>query len=344
MLSSTASDERVLAVAASLTALPVISAERQFGGGNNRLFRLRTADGASYALKEYPRRTGDPRDRLAIEFDALKAFQQCGVRDVPKAFAVDRLTNFALYEWIDGTTATDSSVADVEAALAFLGGLHAIRNDRRVADLPLASEACLAAAEIVAQVRRRLDRLKEAARSEPHLNEFLASEFIPVAETAENWSRRGYEAGRLVFDRPIEAQQRSLSPSDFGFHNAIRRADGRLVFVDFEYFGWDDPAKLVADFLQHPGMSLTAEQCERFRTGALALYGGDEAFARRLEFVYPLFGLRWCMILLNEFLPERWEARLRAGKKDDREAATSVQLDKARRRLAVVRQYVMDQK
>ena len=26
--------------------------------------------------------------------------------------------------------------------------------------------------------------------------------------------------------------------------------------------------------------------------------------ARRLEAVYPLFGVKWCIILLNEFVPE----------------------------------------
>jgi len=48
------------------------------------------------------------------------------------------------------------------------------------------------------------------------------------------------------------------------------------------------------------------------------------------------------MILLNEFLPERWEARLRAGMHIDRDAVTAGQLEKARQRLSTVRQYLMD--
>ena len=31
-------------------------------------------------------------------------------------------------------------------------------------------------------------------------------------------------------------------------------------------------------------------------------------FAQRLAAYLPLFGLRWVLILLNEFLPERWRA------------------------------------
>ena len=38
-----------------------------------------------------------------------------------------------------------------------------------------------------------------------------------------------------------------ISPSDFGFHNALRTNTGP-VFFDFEFSGWDDPAKTIIDF------------------------------------------------------------------------------------------------
>ena len=48
-----------------------------------------------------------------------------------------------------------------------------------------------------------------------------------------------------------------LSPSDFGFHNTIKSK--KLYFIDFEYFGLDDPVKLVIDFILHPGMKLNLQ-------------------------------------------------------------------------------------
>src|SRR6185503_11886129 len=42
--------------------------------------------------------------------------------------------------------------------------------------------------------------------------------------------------------------QPRLSPSDFGYHNAVLADDETVRFFDFEYAGWDDPAKLVCDF------------------------------------------------------------------------------------------------
>jgi hypothetical protein len=342
MLSSPVLDDRILNIAAALSTLPVRSVEQQQGGGNNRLFRVLGADKRLYALKEYPQRTNDGRDRLGAEFAALQFLERCGFANVPKAIAADRAAGFALYEWIDGTPIVDVTDADVDAALALMARLHQFRGAKEATDLALASEACLSLMDIVAQAGQRFDRLNEVARADPRLAKFLSEDYAPVAQNAETWSRLGCEARGIAFDRPIGREGQSLSPSDFGFHNAIRRADGQPAFVDMEYFGWDDPAKLVADFLLHPGMQLSPQQYERFRAGALKIYGGDVTFASRLALVYPLYGLRWCMILLNEFLPERWEARKRAGLRVDRDVVTARQLEKARLRILTVRQYIMD--
>jgi hypothetical protein len=86
-----------------------------------------------------------------------------------------------------------------------------------------------------------------------------------------------------------------------------------LAFLDFEYFGWDDPVKLTADILLDPGRPLKPPQIMRFRRAATRLYGGDPAFANRLSAYLPLFGLRWVLILLNEFIPERCQRRVLAG-------------------------------
>ena len=53
-------------------------------------------------------------------------------------------------------------------------------------------------------------------------------------------------------DHPLDTQESVLSPSDFGFHNALLGPDGKLCFIDFEYAGWDDPAKLICDFFCQP--------------------------------------------------------------------------------------------
>jgi hypothetical protein len=148
----------------------------------------------------------------------------------------------------------------------------------------------------------------------------------------EDHVRAGYAGLGWDFARPLDADKRCLSPSDFGLHNALRRPDGRFAFVDFEYFGWDDPVKLVADFILHPGMTLPSSLIARFRRGARRLFASDPDFAQRLALLEPLIALRWGLILLNEFLAEGWQARAFAGTALSQSEAKARQLAKARAR------------
>jgi hypothetical protein len=56
----------------------------------------------------------------------------------------------------------------------------------------------------------------------------------------------------------------------------------------------------------------------------------DEMLSKRIQIVYPLFGLKWCLILLNEFLPEYSFRKESADKHLDSKILQDIQLTKAR--------------
>jgi hypothetical protein len=245
---------------------------------------------------------------------------------VPALRNIDRRGNASLLEWIDGLPVDAPSTGDIDAALSFLRGLHGLKDNEDSGSLPLASEACLSGAELEDQVARRFGRLSDAARISAPLRTILGR--LTSAQTVFlARARTAYLKQGLAWDQDIDPAIRTLSPSDFGFHNVLRRPDGSLVFIDFEYFGWDDPVKLVCDTLLHPGVNLSEDAADRFLSGALEIYGADRHFFARARALYPMFGLRWCAILLNEFLPEKWVIRSHAGDSDIN-AAQACQLDK----------------
>lgn len=307
---------------ARLLGRPVASVEHLGGGGNSRIYRVTAADGQVFALKSYPSLAQDRRDRLGTEFAALAFLSAHPQVMVPRPIACDRTRLLALYEWVDGGRPAVSAGV-IDAMLEFMAAVHGLR-DRPGADaLPLAIECCLSGAEILRQVRRRLERLR-GREDEEALQAFLGDEVAPVLESL------------ALDDDDLPPGLRCLNPGDFGAHNMLAAAD-RTTFIDFEYFGWDDPTKQVSDVLWHPAMLLGPELAERFRAGALALYGAADAdFADRLRRVFPAYGLRWIMIILNEFLPERWAVRAHAGAADQA-AAKARQLAKARAFLERVR-------
>ncbi len=69
---------------------------------------------------------------------------------------------------------------------------------------------------------------------------------------------------------------------------------------------------------------------KRFAAGVLGFFPDYPALPRRVESVYPLFGLKWCLILLNEFLPDPYLRRQFAVTTGvDRRALQLQQLEKA---------------
>jgi hypothetical protein len=318
------------AVATALLGSPLDEIARVPGAGrNSRIYRVRRG-GESFVLKHYPSRGQDARDRLRVELDALDLMTRHGITVVPRTLASDAERGYALLEWIEGDNVGAASDKDIDAAARFLAAIHSLRGLQAAQAQPLAAEACLSGAEIVAQIDRRIARLSAVGANEPALAALIANEVGPLLAATAAWAEAEYDARGFGFATPVPETARTLCPSDFGFHNALRTPSGRLVFIDFDYFGWDDPVKLTSDFLLHPGMRLTGALKRRFVTAVRAVYGTDPTFGDRLGLLFPLFALRWCTILLNEFLPERWAHRLHAGaQRDDWASVKQRQLDRA---------------
>jgi hypothetical protein len=304
-----------------LLGQPVTDLEWIGGGGNSRIYKL---PGGRAGKVYFGAR------RLETEFAALQFLWQHGVRCIPEPIAAESVSKLAVYEFIDGTkfAANDVTDTDIDTAVEFLATLKRLASEPDAATLPPAAEACFTVQSIVENLRSRLVRLAAVSA----LKQFLEEGFRPMLERL---------AAELPVETELPAEERTLSPSDFGFHNALRRKDGQLVFLDFEYFGWDDPAKMVSDFLLHPALELPERLKRRFATGVYRRFPGNKSLAKRVETVYPLFGLKWCLIMLNEFVPEDLQRRgFASGGSLDRAAAQARQLDKARRMLArIEREY-----
>jgi hypothetical protein len=229
---------------ARLLGRPITSMEWIGGGGNSRIYKL---NGPCAGKVYFQQR------RLEVEFAALQFVWGHGVRCVPRPIAADPAAKIAVYEFVEGGKPT-ATERDVDTAAEFLLALKRLAAEPDAITLPPAAEACFTVQAVVENIRSRLARVEGV----PALRQFLEETFRPLLEEL---------AAKLPSEAELPADQRTLSPSDFGFHNALRRPDGQLVFLDFEYFGWDDPAKMVADFLLHPGMGLAEPLKRRFAAG-----------------------------------------------------------------------------
>ena len=272
------------------------------GGGNNRVYRVQSA-GRDGLLKAYFQNPADPRDRFGTERAFYEFLWRNGVRRTPEPLGWDSAERLGLFTFVSGRKLRAEEVAHehVGQALDFVIELNRGRTEGGARQLPLASEACFSVAEHLALVERRVARLEQIETStalEREAAAFVADELKPA------WlSISAAILSQLTADRALDQAQRCLSPSDFGFHNAIRANDGRLRFLDFEYAGWDDPSKLICDFFCQPEVPAPARMFERFARTVLSEFPNPEIHLARARLLLPVYRLKWVCIMLNEFLP-----------------------------------------
>jgi hypothetical protein len=305
------------------------------GGANNRAWRVEAPSGI-FLLKQYYHQPPPARDRFASE----RAFYQYAAarapKFVPRAVAWDKSRRAALFEFVQGRKLKPTEVTDtrVDEAMDFF---RALNNPAPTAatELPDAAEACFQVAEHLALVEKRIQRLlaPTANTAEDELareaRKFVATELQPA------W--RAIELQVLARARALDdtAPARCVSPSDFGFHNTLLEKSGRLRFFDFEYAGWDDPAKTIGDFLCQPEIPAGLHRREAVTAAIAALFPQDEALSERAKVLLPVYQIKWCCILLNEFLPADQRRRAFALSAPTTAARRERQLARARASLPV---------
>lgn len=305
------------------------------GGRNNRVYRV-DGPGGPWLLKRYFSHPGDARDRLGAEFAFLSYAASLGAPQTPRPLAKDRALGAALYEFVQGMPPTAGEIGweHAEQALRFAGLLAAGRDAPMALALPEASEAYFSAGAHLEGIGRRVARLEGMKRrcgTDELAWEFCRLRLLPAWERVREQVLCQALAGE---DEELPAAARCISPSDFGFHNTLVLPSGPVVFLDFEYAGWDDPAKLACDFFLQPRLPVPGEFMERFTHELAIATGFPGDLNRRARLLYPAYRIKWCCILLGEFLNVSGHRRRFALDGTDPEEAKRVQLAKAERMLA----------
>ncbi|HOX28884.1 MAG TPA: aminoglycoside phosphotransferase family protein [bacterium] len=331
--------EALSELAESALGGPVTDAGLLKGGANNKVLKI-VAEEKQYTAKIYFKHEHDSRDRLGAEFGFLTFAKKAGISCVPKAIAKDDRSGIGIYEYVDGAPfGTDATEGDVEEAARFFIELNKTKEMSGGAALPDASEAWFRISDHIDCVERRLDVLSGIGIEsdlEAEVVRFVRGEAKAAFERAREYAFGKVKAAGIDLNCILEDESRCISPSDFGFHNVIRRADGRLVFHDFEYAGWDDPAKTVCDFFCQPAVpaptGMRKKLTEDLRN---ALRLGDD-FSVRAEALFPVYRVKWVCIMLNVFLPAGRERRKFAQTEAAAPDIKTAQLEKARRAIEYI--------
>ncbi len=319
-----------------------VTLERLAGGKNNQVFKV-MADDQRFCLKSYFVHEDDHRDRLGHEFSFLRYAWDKGIRCIPQPLAADKKQQVALYEFIEGGKLHEIDIMEdiIKQAIRFILELNRCKQSDEALDLPFASEACFSISEHLNCVERRLKRLIEIVPDDSvgkKADDFIKRQLIPSWMMFKKGILEKLGPSDIDIDDVIDDKGLCLSPSDFGFHNALRERNGNLRFIDFEYAGWDDPAKMICDFFCQPEVTVSSAFLPLFEDDVMPLFDKKDAIKERVTLLFPLYRIKWCCIMLNEFIPEGY-ARRNYAKKDAKMRRREEQLAKAKSYLSETLNY-----
>ncbi len=258
------------------------------GGTNNSVFRVEGAQGRAL-LKISKAKASDPRDRFGVEKEFYDLLEKRALQGAPRRYAFNQSLGASLYEWIEGSSVTGE--IGQEALGQAVDFLVTVQHGEGEGGERKASEACFSWSEHESLIDRRLHGLDDDSAE---IDVFLKQKLLPFWQKTKSRLERTKAA-----DFCACRGQRILSPGDFGFHNALRRDDGKIVFFDFEYSGWDDPAKTVADIFLQPERPVDLGHWGAFCADLLDRASLDRGFPERATALLPLFAVKWACILLG---------------------------------------------
>ncbi len=269
-------------------------------GGNSRVYKLNDINNKSFILKEYPNKHLEVKPRLKNELRALNLLKN--LKNVPKIVSFNEELNVIVLNYIQGKKIYKVTSKNISEAINFIEKLYEM-SKKNIKYYP-ATEACLNAKDLISQIDNRFENLKfiENKDLKQSLNKLIKLNLKLKERAYKIWPKDNININ-------LSRKFLTFSPSDFGFHNAIINQNNSITFIDFEYFGLDDPVKLISDFLWHPAMSLNTNQKILFTKGFLKIFENDHSFKKRLNVAFSMYGLRWCLIILSKILKVNFEGK-----------------------------------
>ncbi len=280
--------------------------------GNNRTYLLHSGE-ETFFVKYFFQNEGDLRDRFNTELAFIRYAEKAAPGFTPRILAVDPVSKLILYEYIQGKPLNKESISEneVKQAADFFKKLNNKASHSDSVYLPNASEACFSIAEHIKLIDDRIGQLSAIIPSSQEDIEGLIlvnrMKSIWVELVSNIHTACGIQQIGLNEELPFAC--RVLSPSDFGFHNALTIETGKLIFLDFEYAGWDDPAKMSGDFFAQIQVPVPAEMFEDFLNLAFSELPRQNYLKKRARILLPLFHIKWACIAMNIFLPVHLERR-----------------------------------
>ena len=276
-------------------------------GKNSKIYKINT-DKKKIILKSY---YGEKKLRIRKEFQFYKYLNQTNIDNVVTPIAFDFKNNLVALPYIVGNKIYKVQNKHIIQLSNFINKIN--RKNIYSRKIGLAVEGINNRKNHITICQNRINKLKLVDKKsviKKELYLFLREKIIPTFKILKN----KINDKKILYQSKYKLYKKDMiiSPSDFGFHNVIE-SKKKIFFFDFEYGGYDDPVKLICDFYCQPNQKVSIKQKEKFKKMIIKKYKNYKQLDYLISELLPIHHLKWCCIILNEFIPSKLSIRKHAG-------------------------------
>ena len=278
--------------------------------GNNQLYEIWLTE-EHYFIKKYSNKHIDNWQRGKSEFKAISYLCDKGFEEIPRPINFYEKENMGVYSFIEGCKINQKDVTkkDIINAVEFLVRLHSLPDeDKR--QFSKASSACLSMQDYINVIDKRQRTIKSCTPSGKYrkkIKDLLNKRVYPkIREIKEDFEKKTMS---MDTSKELLLENQVLTPADFGFHNILKN-ENSYSFVDFEYFGRDDPVRQVLDFFHHGASRRIDKKLKNLFIEKYKEKTPHHDLQERIQILDPLINMTWILIDFN-FLSKRYIEHLK---------------------------------
>lgn len=273
------------------------------GGINNPTYLISNKK-VSYVLKKINSNPSSLFDRYVAEKQFLNLTNIISGVNTPKLLDSFDTERVLILEYIKPDNIENIPIIDLNKINECINFILKINLDKELGKKLITQNASDSYLDITGHIENIDMRLKNFSTN--HISEqYKESAKNLFYLLKEKWVNLRIDAFILldknINQNSIDQSYLKISPSDFGFHNIIIKSNTNY-FIDFEFSGWDDPAKLYCDFILQPKYPIPISFHQQLKE---QLVGKEyiSIYEKRIDLLYKLLKFKWITIkytFLNE--------------------------------------------
>ncbi len=268
-------------------------------GRNNRIF-ISYKNKNKIIIKKYKKKYSTKFDRFLSEKKFIEFLKKKKIHNIPQIISSNKKDKINIFNFIEGRHIKQIEKKHLNLCLDFLKKINKNTNYKNFR-FQKASDSCLSIFEHIQSCSTRIKKFIKIYQKKKNIYDkkiynFLIKKIQPsfkkvIKEINQNFTT--YQKKNR-----IKESHMILSPSDFGFHN-ILISKNKTIFIDFEYAGWDDPNKLLCDFILNPDYSISNTNQFYFLKKFSKIFKNKFSLSKKFHILKKLHFLKWVCVIIS---------------------------------------------